>query len=185
MEVFSIIVINDFLFIFFDQYKFIDNFYNFYINLYWIYKFIKHFTIILYFHIFRLYLIFINNSMLLNNSGILFINFYKFKKWWNNNFKYFNKRILKLNRKYKNYYKFYPLGSLKIFFFFLIFYLIYLMFINKSTYYKHSFITFPIIFYLIVIHLCFILVPLFYNQFLGIIFVIIFSFIICYLRILN
>lgn len=185
MVILNIIVTVDFLYTYFNEYRVVEIFYNFYINIYWIYKIIKHFTVILYFNILKLYLIFINNSALFSSNGFLLIKFYKLRKWWNSNFKYFNKRILKLNHKYKTYYKFYPLDYLKIFFFFILFYFIYLMYINKTTYYKYSFITFPILFYLLVINLCFIIVPLFYNKFIGIIFVIIFTFIVCYLKILN
>jgi len=177
-------IINDIV-LFYNKYKFVDYYYYIYVNFYPIYKFFKKFIILLYFNILKLYIIFINDTTFFNLNNTLLILLFKLKKWIIYNLKFYNKSYFKLRRKYKYYYRFGNIGYLKVFFFLTIFLLLILMWKNRTAYYKIYFLLYPVLFYVLVINLCFIIVPFFYYKFIGIFFVIFLLFIIFLLKVLN
>ena len=168
-----------------NMFDIINYYYDLYINYYWIFRILKNFFVILYFNILKLYIIFINDSIFSNFSNFLLINSFRLRKFIYSNLDYLNYRILKLNMKYKNYYKFNDIDYLKFFFFLILIYFLILMLRNKTTYYKTYFIWYPLLFYIIILFLCDILVPLFFYDFIIISFIFIFMLIISYIIILN
>jgi len=56
---------------------------------------------------------------------------------------------------------------------------------NRTAYYKTYFILYPILFYVLVVNLCYIIVPFFYYQFIGVFFVMFVIFLIFLLKVLN
>jgi hypothetical protein len=188
IDIFNIAFITDninYIILFYNKYKFIDYYYYIYISFYPIYKNIKKFTIFLYFNMLKFYIIFINDTIFFSLNNFFLILFYKLKKWIIYNLKFYNKRYFKLRRKYKNYYRFGKISYLKIFFFLTLLLLFVLMWKNRTAYYKRSFLLYPVFFYIFVMILCMLIVPLFYYKFIGVIFVISLVFMIFLLKILN
>jgi hypothetical protein len=130
------------------------------------------------FNILKLYIIFINDSLFFSLNNYLLILYFKLKKFLKYNLKFYNKRYFKLRKKYKNYYRFGRINYLKIFFIISLFALFILMWQNRTVYYKIYFLLYPVLFYLLVLNLCIIIVPLFPYRFIGVFLVIFVSFLI-------
>jgi hypothetical protein len=190
VDILNIIFVNNNSFIlniilFYNKYKFIDYFCYIYINVYPIYKFFRKIIILLYFNILKLYIIFINDRTFFSLNNFLLILFFKLKKWIIYNLKFYNKRYFKWRKKYKNYYKLGKVKHVKVFFFLTLLLLFVLMWKNRTAYYRIYFLLYPVFFYISVMVLCMIIVPLFYYKFLGVIFIIFLVFMIFLLKILN
>lgn len=169
----------------FNKHKIVDYYYSTYASFYAVYKVIKKTLIILHFNMLKIYIVFLNNSFFFNFNGSLFGFAYKLKEWLNFFFIYCSKGYLKLNRKYKNYYRFYEIGYFKVFFFLAVFVMLILMWYNRTSYHKRSFIFYPLLFYALSIFICALIVPLFYYEPIGVIFSIFLSFIVFYIIKIN
>lgn len=166
--------------------KLSEYYYNFYINFYLLYKIIKNFLIFLYHIVFKIYLIFLNsNASILGQNTFWFSFFLKLKKFIRWLLFYFFKRILKLKKKYRSYYRFYNIAYLKIFLISCLIFFFIILWKNRVVYKRINLLTYIIAYYLLVVYLCFIMIPLFYYNFLGFFFILILSYLLCHFTILK
>jgi len=160
--------------LFYNKYKVIEYYYDLYIYLYSFYKvFFKKISLFIHFSLLKLYVVFINDSIFFNMSNFLWISFFKLKKSIKYNFKFYNRRNFKLRKKYKYYYRWGLVGYLKPFVVLVLILLLAAMWRNRTSFYRAELVAYVVLFYVFVLNLCYIIVPLFYYKFVGV-FVVVF-----------
>jgi hypothetical protein len=150
--------------------------------IYTLYKFVKQFTLIIQFYTIQLYLIFIYNNMFNIFFNFFTYHFFTIKHKIAEMYIFFFTRVIKRNRIWKFYYRFYSIDYLKIIFFILFFIIFFLMWKRRNTYLKRTFIYNFSKFYIISLFLCFLIAPLFSNSFLGILISLIAAFLIIFFK---
>jgi hypothetical protein len=96
-----------------------------------------------------------------------------------------NKGYFKLNKKYKNYYKFETIRAFNVFLFLVLFTLFILIWRNRTAYFKGALFVYPFLFYVFTLYMCYLILPLFCYKIIGFICIITFIFLLFSLKWLN
>lgn len=149
---------------------------------YTVYKIIKLLALKIQNYLMQAFLIFIYNNMSNIFLGNFLSYFFLIKKDIYEISHYLFKRIIKIKKINKFYYRFYLIDYLKIIFYLLFILIFILMWKRRNTYKKSIFLYNLVLFYVIAIFLSFLITPLFSNSFIGILIPILISFVFIFLK---